>query len=192
MSLSAAERRVLLAAAASWLRRPSREALWWCRTDTPTPQGLSHPEQLAVRRLIDRGLLEHPSRSLRARITAGGLDEAETLRSVLGRRNREILAAIDAAGELVRREREATAVEQLAIIAGGGVPTEMLVEWCRPVRRSSVARDPCNPRVVDNGICSGFELQGFVDRGLVVLLNGGTRALLTGAGRWCGQEVDHG
>jgi hypothetical protein len=27
------------------------------------------------------------------------------------------------------------------------------------------------------------------DGGLVVLLNGGTRALLTGAGRWCGQEA---
>ncbi len=34
------------------------------------------------------------------------------------------------------------------------------------------------------------ELQQLAERGLVVLLNGGTRAQLTGAGRWCSEEGD--
>ncbi len=183
MSLSAAERKVLLAAAAGPLRRPSREALWWCRTDTPVAQPLSADEGSAMRRLIGRGLLTSTGpvaghwREL-CRITPAGLEEAETLRSVLGRDRRRLLRQIGEADELVRRERETTEQEYCAILADGGEPTDRLVEWLQPDRSGFGPVE----------VCYDSELQQLAERGLVVLLNGGTRAQLTGAGRWCSEE----
>jgi hypothetical protein len=172
--MSPAERIVLLAAAASPLRRYGLGP-WW-RTDRPAPIG-EQPDaayrwqQLpagSVEALVGAGLLNVTCRCSTdsASLTAEGLEEAETLRSVLGRDKRRLLRQIGDAGELVRRERD------------------VVVEWARPERAPSVAR----PRCWDDRLlhaCYDHELRDLVDRGLVILLAGGTRAVLTGAGKWC-------
>ena len=65
----------------------------------------------------------------------------------------------------------------------------------RPISQHRWVPDPREPDNPLRGkpeapsvICDGVVMAQLVSRGLVVLLGGGTRALLTGAGRWCGQE----
>lgn len=176
--MSPAERIVLLAAAASPLRRYGLGP-WW-RTDRPAPIG-EQPDaayrwqQLpagSVEALVGAELLSVICRCSTdsASLTAEGLDEAETLRSVLGRDKRRLLRQIGDAGELVRRERD------------------VVVEWARPERAPSVARPRCwDDKLLH--VCYDRELRDLVDRGLVILLAGGTRAVLTGAGKWCAEEA---
>lgn len=194
MSLTADERRVLLAAAASPLERISGQ---WYRTDPPVALGAAsdgehrwaRAETAVVESLIRRGLLELAARtwlSDAAVLTEAGDDETETLRSVLGRAKRRLLRQIDEAGELVRRERPATDEEYCEIIGCGGSPAEQIVEWVAPIADGPWARDR-QPRAV----CGVAELHDLRCRGLVILLAGGSRAVLTGAGRWCAVEIDH-
>jgi hypothetical protein len=170
--MSPAERIVLLAAAASPLvLLPAG----WCRTDLPESLPPQPVDADACWELMDLELLEwqpraHRMRHKQAWLTDAGLDEAETLRSVLGRDKRRLLRQIGDAGELVRRERD------------------VVVEWAKPERAPSVARPRCwDDRLLH--MCYDRELRDLVDRGLVILLAGGTRAVLTGAGKWCAEEA---
>lgn len=113
MTLSAAQYRVLLAAAASPLEWGDHR--YW-RTDAPAalaPDGSPDAayrwravEEPVVRGLANRGLLRGTPTWMRVGVypTDDGLALAEDLRSVLGSDKRRLLQQIDEAGELVRRD----------------------------------------------------------------------------------------
>jgi hypothetical protein len=174
MALSMTERCVLLAAAASPLEWYSGE---WYRVDLPAGR-----QRVRVGALLQRELLRRSGPATLA-LTDDGLEVAETFRDALDPERRQILRVLDSAGELVRRERRISELEAVAVWAEGAEPSETVVEWLRPVVDGpwTHGREPAR-------ICSGTDLDYLRELGLVVLLAGGTRAQLTGAGRWCAAE----
>lgn len=180
MSLDISLQAVLLAAVASPLRR----CLSWYRTDAPVPISI---DDRHVHAMQDRGLLRYQAPARRGGVhlmvaTLAGVEEAEALWELLGDERRELLRRIGDAGELVRRERRSRVEEQCAALGRGDLPTERLVEWVAPRRTAPALGYPTE-------ICLDGALQDLVVRGLVVLLAGGTRAVLTGAGRWCADRA---
>lgn len=188
--MTPAGRIVLLAAAASPLRRIDDR---WYRTDVTPERCWQTVKTSVIRQLVDRGLLtlpnkipgEHACWLWSIEPTDAGLEEAETLRDVLGPETRRLLRRIDKAGELVRRQRPATEAEYSTDLLYGYPAGDTVVDWVPPCRTA--------PRVQPlRAVCYDSAIRDLESRGLVVLLAGGTRAVVTGAGRWCGQEVDHG
>jgi hypothetical protein len=155
------QRWLLVAAAASPLEERSDG---WYRSDAPLGVRVVSRD---VGELLKHGYLDEagdPGGRLSATPTEDGLAEAEAARAMLGELL-PVLRRIGEAGELVRRERERD------------------VEWLRPRRRPP---DPHDWQL--SHVCYHSTMEQLEACGLVVLVDHGRRALLTGAGSWCAAE----
>ena len=176
MTYTSTERRILVAAAGAPLRWRDGRGGTWLRTDVPAPLraaalSLSEARVTAATSLLRlTGLLEAATtpEGPGLRITRAGLLAAGDVARGLLQEQRRGLRGLYRAGEAVQGERmESDYYEE---------PVNVNV-WLEPLRAGNLGEEP---RV----ICYGDTMARLDGYGLAIVI--GSRALLTGGGRWAG------